>query len=50
MEDLTAENPEPIMTAAEYSESVNKWLQQAYQWQYIALGKIEETIHEFKAF
>ena len=30
---------EPVMTAAEYAESVNQWLQQAYQWQVIALGK-----------
>ena len=28
-----------IMTAAEYSESVYQWLQQAYQWQALAVGK-----------
>ena len=30
---------ETIMTAAEYSESVYQWLQQAYQWQALAVGK-----------
>ena len=29
-----------IMTAAEYSESVYQWLQQAYQWQALAVGKL----------
>jgi len=29
---------ETIMTAAEYSESVYQWLQQAYQWQALAVG------------
>ena len=29
-----------IMTAAEYSEAVYQWLQQAYQWQALAVGKI----------
>ena len=28
-----------IMTAAEYSESVYQWLQQAHQWQALAVGK-----------
>ena len=30
---------EGIMTAAEYSEAVYQWLQQAYQWQALAVGK-----------
>ena len=30
---------ETIMTAAEYSESVYQWLQQAHQWQALAVGK-----------
>lgn len=30
---------EPVMTAAEYAESVNQWLQQAYQWNVLAMGK-----------
>jgi len=29
---------ETIMTAAEYSDSVYQWLQQAYQWQTLAVG------------
>ena len=29
-----------IMTAAEYSEAVYQWLQQAYQWQALAVGEI----------
>ena len=36
-EDMASE--ETIMTAAEYSESVYQWLQQAYQWQALAVGK-----------
>jgi len=35
-EDMASE--ETIMTAAEYSESVYQWLQQAYQWQALAVG------------
>ena len=30
---------ETIMTAAEYSDAVYQWLQQAYQWQALAVGK-----------
>ena len=36
-EDMASE--ETIMTAAEYSEAVYEWLQQAYQWQALAVGK-----------
>ena len=36
-EDMASE--ETIMTAAEYSEAVYQWLQQAYQWQALAVGK-----------
>lgn len=35
-EDMASE--ETIMTAAEYSEAVYQWLQQAYQWQALAVG------------
>ena len=31
--------PPAVMTAAEYSEEVSKWLQQAYQWQLFAVGE-----------
>ena len=30
---------ETSMTAAEYSEAVYQWLQQAYQWQALAVGR-----------
>ena len=33
-----------IMTAAEYSDAVYQWLQQAYQWQALAVGKITVSL------
>ena len=36
---------ETIMTAAEYSEAVYQWLQQAYQWQALAVGKYFHYYH-----
>lgn len=40
-----SENGRPgqkVMTAAEYSQAVNKWLQSAYQIQAMAMGKRKE--------
>ena len=36
-----------IMTAAEYSDAVYQWLQQAYQWQALAVGKITVSLIKF---
>ena len=41
--------PPAVMTAAEYSEEVSKWLQQAYQWQLFAVGEFTKS-HEFQRF
>ena len=44
---MSTESTISAMTAAEYSESVEEWLKQAYQWQIMALGFPSYLAYQF---